>query len=224
MLGRAKRVSIDKDNTTIVDGAGKKRTSRPASLRSRCRSRTTSDYDREKLQERLAKLAGGVAVIKVWRRHRGRGEGAQGPRRRRAQRHRAAVEAGVVRAVVSRCSGPPMPSPSRATTTIRMPASRSSGGLCRLRSARSRTTRVSRARSWSARCRVEVVQFRLRCAERRVRRSHREGHHRPGQGCDHGPSGCRPIAGLLITTEAGVAEAPKKKEAAPLLPAWAAWT
>ncbi|HEY5829603.1 MAG: chaperonin GroEL [Hyphomicrobiaceae bacterium] len=66
MLGRAKRVSIDKDNTTIVDGSGKK-----VDIEARVKQikqqieETTSDYDREKLQERLAKLAGGVAVIKV---------------------------------------------------------------------------------------------------------------------------------------------------------------
>ena len=66
MLGQAKRVTIDKDNTMIVDGAGTQETSRPASKRSVSRSRTRPrDYDKEKLQERLAKLAGGVAVIKV---------------------------------------------------------------------------------------------------------------------------------------------------------------
>jgi chaperonin GroEL len=65
-LGQAKRVIIDKENTTIVAGAGK-----PADVKSRCASiksqiaETTSDYDREKLQERLAKLSGGVAIIKV---------------------------------------------------------------------------------------------------------------------------------------------------------------
>jgi chaperonin GroEL len=65
-LGRAKRVVIDKDNTTIIDGAGKQ-----ADIKSRINQiraqieETTSDYDREKLQERLAKLAGGVAVIHV---------------------------------------------------------------------------------------------------------------------------------------------------------------
>jgi chaperonin GroEL len=66
MLGRAKRVSIDKDNTTIVDGAGKKADieARTKQIRQQVEE-TTSDYDREKLQERLAKLAGGVAVIKV---------------------------------------------------------------------------------------------------------------------------------------------------------------
>jgi chaperonin GroEL len=66
MLGRAKKVLIDKDNTTIVEGSGKK-----ADIAARCTQiraqieETTSDYDREKLQERLAKLAGGVAIIRV---------------------------------------------------------------------------------------------------------------------------------------------------------------
>jgi chaperonin GroEL len=66
MLGQAKKVSIDKDNTTIVDGAGSADDikARVSEIRTQIDA-TTSDYDREKLQERLAKLAGGVAVIKV---------------------------------------------------------------------------------------------------------------------------------------------------------------
>ncbi|MDA9444387.1 molecular chaperone GroEL [Bradyrhizobium sp. CCBAU 51745] len=66
MLGRAKKVTIDKENTTIVNGAGKKADieARVAQIRAQIEE-TTSDYDREKLQERLAKLAGGVAVIRV---------------------------------------------------------------------------------------------------------------------------------------------------------------
>jgi chaperonin GroEL len=66
MLGTAKKVTVEKENTTIVDGAGKKK-----DIEGRCNQiraqieETTSDYDREKLQERLAKLAGGVAVIRV---------------------------------------------------------------------------------------------------------------------------------------------------------------
>src|SRR6185312_6017021 len=66
MLGKTKRVLIDKENTTIIEGAGKK-----ADIVGRCSQiraqieETTSDYDREKLQERLAKLAGGVAIIRV---------------------------------------------------------------------------------------------------------------------------------------------------------------
>ena len=66
MLGRAKKVSISKENTTIVDGAGKKKEieGRIGQIKAQIEE-TTSDYDREKLQERLAKLAGGVAIIRV---------------------------------------------------------------------------------------------------------------------------------------------------------------
>ncbi|CDX41289.1 60 kDa chaperonin (Protein Cpn60) (groEL protein) [Mesorhizobium plurifarium] len=66
MLGRAKKVAIEKENTTIVDGAGKKEEiqGRVTQIKAQIEE-TTSDYDREKLQERLAKLAGGVAVIRV---------------------------------------------------------------------------------------------------------------------------------------------------------------
>ena len=66
MLGRAKKVRIDKENTTIIDGAGSKTDieGRVAQIKAQIEE-TTSDYDREKLQERLAKLAGGVAVIRV---------------------------------------------------------------------------------------------------------------------------------------------------------------
>jgi chaperonin GroEL len=66
MLGKAKKVLIEKENTTIVEGSGKQE-----DIKGRCNQiraqieETTSDYDREKLQERLAKLAGGVAVIRV---------------------------------------------------------------------------------------------------------------------------------------------------------------
>jgi chaperonin GroEL len=66
MLGRAKKVVIEKENTTVVDGAGKKKDieARIAQIKAQIEE-TTSDYDKEKLQERLAKLAGGVAVIRV---------------------------------------------------------------------------------------------------------------------------------------------------------------
>ena len=66
MLGRAKRVKIDKDDTTIIDGAGAKKDieARVKQIKAQIEE-TTSDYDKEKLQERLAKLAGGVAIIKV---------------------------------------------------------------------------------------------------------------------------------------------------------------
>src|SRR5206468_10759951 len=65
-LGGGKRIVVDKDNTTLIDGAGKKADieGRIKQLRAQVED-TTSDYDREKLQERLAKLVGGVAVIRV---------------------------------------------------------------------------------------------------------------------------------------------------------------
>jgi chaperonin GroEL len=66
MLGKAKRVTIDKDNTTVIDGAGKKKdiNAREAQIRAQIEE-TDSDYDREKLQERLGKLSGGVAIVHV---------------------------------------------------------------------------------------------------------------------------------------------------------------
>jgi chaperonin GroEL len=66
MLGKAKKVRVEKENTTIIDGSGKKKDieGRIAQIKAQIEE-TTSDYDREKLQERLAKLAGGVAVIRV---------------------------------------------------------------------------------------------------------------------------------------------------------------
>src|SRR5438067_13240892 len=96
-LGRAKKVIVDKDNTTIIEGAGntKEIQGRVKQIRAQIEE-TTSDYDREKLQERLAKLAGGVAVIKVgaateteMKAKKARGEGA-------LSATRAAVEEGIV--------------------------------------------------------------------------------------------------------------------------------
>ena len=86
-LGRAKRITVDKDNTTIIEGAGKKDDieARVKQIRREIEE-TTSDYDREKLQERLAKLVGGVAVIQRRRGDRGRDEGEEGARRGRDAR------------------------------------------------------------------------------------------------------------------------------------------
>jgi chaperonin GroEL len=97
MLGRAKKVTIDKEDTTIIDGAGKKPDieTRVNQIKTQIED-TTSDYDKEKLQERLAKLAGGVAVIKV-------GGGSEVEVKERKDRvddalhaTRAAVEEGIV--------------------------------------------------------------------------------------------------------------------------------
>ena len=83
-LGQAKRVVIDKDNTIVVEGSGK-----AADIKGRCEQirhqidETTSDYDGEKLQERLAKLAGGVAVVRVGAATETEMKGEEGPRRGR---------------------------------------------------------------------------------------------------------------------------------------------
>ena len=143
MLGEAKRVTIDKDNTTIVDGAGSE-----ADINARFEIRTqidntSSDYDREKLQERLAKLAGGVAVIKV-------GGATEVEVKERKDRvddalhaTRAAVEEGIVPGggtallqasrVLARLQPP---------TTTKRSVSTSSPGRCKRRRARSSKTPV----------------------------------------------------------------------------------
>ena len=87
-LGRAKKVVIDKDNTTIIEGAGLPRTieGRVKQIRAQIEE-TTSDYDREKLQERLAKLVGRRGRDQGGRRHRDGDEGEEGPRGGRHARH-----------------------------------------------------------------------------------------------------------------------------------------
>ena len=88
MLGKAKKVSIDKDNTTIVDGSGKKKDieGRVSQIKAQIEE-TTSDYDREKLQERSGEARRRRGGDQGRRRHRGRGEGEEGSRRRCAERH-----------------------------------------------------------------------------------------------------------------------------------------
>jgi chaperonin GroEL (HSP60 family) len=153
MLGRAKKVSIDKDNTTIVDGSGKKVdiTARVGQIKAQIEE-TTSDYDREKLQERLAKLAGGVAIIKV-------GGATETEVKERKDRvddalhaTRAAVEEGIVPAAGWPCCAPSRRSKaSRSTTTTSASASTSCARPCRPRRARSCRTPATTARWWSAR-------------------------------------------------------------------------
>ena len=182
-LGHAKRITIDKDNTTIVDGAGKKDEikGRIETIRRQIEE-TTSDYDREKLQERLAKLVGGVAVIKV-------GAATEVEMKEKKARvedalhaTRAAVEEGIV--------------PGGGVALIRAQA-----GLDKLDVSDEQRTGVNiirRAieeplRQISANAGVEgsivvdkVTQrqglVRLQRAHRRVRRPARAGRHRPDQG------------------------------------------
>ena len=154
-LGRAKKVVIDKDNTTIIEGGGKKKEieARCNEIRSQIED-TTSDYDREKLQERLAKLAGGVAVLKV-------GAATEAEMKEKKARvedalhaTRAAVEEGVVPG-----GGVALLRAQRALDGLEdglarrtsRPACASCAAPSRSRCAGSRRTRASRVRSWSRR-------------------------------------------------------------------------
>jgi PAB1-binding protein PBP1 len=157
-LGSAKKVVIDKDDTTIIEGSGKK-----AAIEGRCNEirkqieDTTSDYDREKLQKRLAKLVGGVAVLKV-------GAATETEMKEKKARvedalhaTRAAVEEGISSAVAaSPCCARRRPSTASrkaSGTRTRRRAWGSCGGPWRSRCAGSPATRASTARSWSTRSR-----------------------------------------------------------------------
>ncbi|MFM9940520.1 MAG: chaperonin GroEL [Hyphomicrobiaceae bacterium] len=215
MLGRAKRVTIEKENTTVVDGAGKKKDieARVAQIKAQIEE-TTSDYDREKLQERLAKLAGGVAVIKV-------GGATEVEVKERKDRvddalnaTRAAVEEGVV----------------------------AGGGVALLKATQAITVKGDNEDQEAG---IQIVRKALQAPIRQIAenagvegsivvgkvleaRSATFGY--DAQGDEYGDmiekgiidpakvvrtalQDAASIAGLLITTEAGVAEAPKKKDA-----------
>ena len=221
MLGRAKRVRIEKENTTIIDGAGKKPDieARIAQIKAQIEE-TTSDYDREKLQERLAKLAGGVAVIRV-------GGSTEVEVKEKKDRvddamhaTRAAVEEGIVpgggvallrakarrHEAVERQLGRPGRHQHRA-------ARRS-----RLRSVRSPRTRASRARSWSAGSTTTSRQtFGFNAQTEEYVDMLQAGIVDPAKVVRTALQDAASVAGLLITTEAMIAEAPKK-EAAPAMP------
>ena len=152
-LGKAKKITIDKDNTTIVEGAGAQSAieGRVKQLRTQVED-TTSDYDREKLQERLAKLVGGVAVIKV-------GAATETEMKEKKARvedamhaTKAAVEEGIVPGggvALLRCvEGARRP---EARSTTRRSASTSCAARSKRRCAGSRPTPASRARSSSRR-------------------------------------------------------------------------
>jgi chaperonin GroEL len=215
MLGRAKRVRVEKENTTIIDGSGKKKEieGRVAQIKVQI-DETTSDYDKEKLQERLAKLAGGVAVIKV-------GGATEVEVKERKDRvddalnaTRAAVEEGVV----------------------------AGGGVALLRAAQAI---VVKGENDDQNTGINIVKRALQSPIRQIAENagvegsivvgkvlDRQGaaFGYDAQNDEYGDmfekgiidpakvvrtalQDAASIAGLLITTEAGVAEAPKKKDA-----------
>jgi chaperonin GroEL len=221
MLGRAKKVVVEKENTTIVDGAGKK-----ADIEGRCNQikaqveETTSDYDREKLQERLAKLAGGVAIIRVG----GATEIEVKERKDRVDDAMHATKAAVEEGIVV------------------------GGGVALLHC--STAIANLRPSNSDQRFGVEIVRRALQMPTRQIAENAGEdgavivGKILEGKGanfgfdaqkgeyCDMIKAGiidptkvvrlalqdAASVAGLLITTEAMVAERPEKKDAAPSMP------
>ena len=194
MLGKAKKVIVEKENTTIVDGAGKKADieGRIAQIKAQIEE-TTSDYDREKLQERLAKLAGGVAIIKV-------GGATEVEVKEKKDRvddamhaTRAAVEEGVVAG-----GGAALLYAIRALDKLRT-GQRRPEGRHRDRAPRAavagppdrRERRLRRRGGRRQDARPEGRQLRLRRPEGRVCRHDQGRHHRSGQGRAHRPAGRR---------------------------------
>ena len=193
MLGRAKRVLIEKENTTIVDGAGSKDEiqGRIAQIKAQIEE-TTSDYDREKLQERLAKLAGGVAVIRV-------GGATEIEVKERKDRvddamhaTRAAVEEGVVAgggvALLHAHQGA-----RRRQAGQRRPAGRHRDrpqGDPVAGAADRRERRPRRCGGGRQAAREQRRQLGLRRPGQRVRRPDQPRHHRPDQGRAHRAAGC----------------------------------
>ena len=198
MLGTAKRVAITKDEhhhrRRCRRQEGRHRRPRCNQIRQQIEE-TTSDYDREKLQERLAKLAGGVAVIRV-------GGATEVEVKEKKDRvddalnaTRAAVEEGIV--ARRRCCAAAAPRRSKAldkalkaTTTTRNVGINIVRRACRRRCVRSPRTPVSTARSLLANPRKRRQrQLRLQRADRRVRRHGQVRHHRPDQGRAHRAAG-----------------------------------
>ena len=183
-LGHARRVVVTKDTTTIVDGAGDGEAikGRINQIKSEIEN-TDSDFDREKLQERLAKLAGGVAVVKVGRRDRDRDEGEEASRRgRSAGDTRRAGRGDRPR---RRRRAPERRRRDQARRVRRATSGRarsSSSARSRSRFVSSPTTRASRARSSSTRSGTAPKGHGLNVETRRVRGPRQGRDHRPDDG------------------------------------------
>ena len=212
-LGRARRVVVAKDNTTIVDGAGEADAikGRINQIKAEVEN-TDSDFDREKLQERLAKLSGGVAVVKV---------GAATETEMKEKKHRvedalqatrAALEEGIVPgggvALLEAARRPSTSTPPASTT--RRPACASSCARSRSRSARSRRTPASRARSSSTRSASREAGVGLNAATGEYVDLVAAGVIDPAMVTRSALQNAASIAKNILTTEAIVAEVPDK--------------
>ena len=229
-LGKAKRVTIDKDNTTIIDGAGTKK-----DIEGRCNEirkqieETTSDYDREKLQERLAKLAGGVAVVKV-------GAATEAEMKEKKARvedalhaTRAAVEEGIVPGggVALLRSLKALDGSRRASPRTSAPACGSCASAAESRCAGSRRTRASTARSSSTRSATGRARFGYNAATDTYEDLVKAGVIDPTKVVRTALQNASSVASLLLTTEAMVAAEAREEDGRPRArrrhAAWAAW-
>jgi chaperonin GroEL len=218
-LGRAKRIIVDKDNTTIVEGAGKK-----AGIEGRIKQiraqidETTSDYDREKLQERLAKLAGGVAVIKV-------GAATEVEMKEKKARvedalhaTRAAVEEGIVPG-----GGVALIRASAGLQNLRVPEEEKTG----VRIIQKALEEPARWIAQNAGAEGSVVldkikngkgAFGFNAATEEFEDLFKAGIVDPTKVVRTALQNAASIAGLMITTEAMIADKPEKKKEAPQMP------
>jgi chaperonin GroEL len=221
MLGRAKRVRVEKENTTIIDGAGRKEDiqGRCAQIRQQIEE-TTSDYDREKLQERLAKLAGGVAVIRVG----GATEVEVKERKDRVEdamhATRAAVEEGVVAG-----GGAALLYATRALDQLKPANNDQKVGIDIVKKALQAPARQIAENSGTDGSIVvgkllESTDFNWGYDAQKGEFTDmvRAGIIDPTKVVRHALQDAASVAGLLITTEAMVAEKPEPKSAAPAMP------
>ena len=218
-LGRAKRIVVDKDNTTIVDGAGKKADieGRIKQIRAQIEE-TTSDYDREKLQERLAKLVGGVAVIRV-------GAATEVEMKEKKARvedalhaTRAAVEEGIVPgggvALIRSCS---------ALDKVEV-GDEEKVGLNIVRRAMEEPCRwIANNAGWEGSIVLDKIKnnkgaFGFNAATEEFEDLMKSGIVDPTKVVRTALQNAASVAGLLLTTEAMVAEKPEEKKATPPMP------
>jgi chaperonin GroEL len=221
MLGRAKKVVIEKENTTIVDGAGDKKDieARVQQIKAQIEE-TTSDYDREKLQERLAKLAGGVAVIRV-------GGATEVEVKEKKDRvddamhaTKAAVEEGILpgggvpllRALKALDSVKPVNDDQKTGVEIVRRALQAPARQIALNAGEDGSVivgKVAEATDYSAGWNAQTGEF---------GDLYKFGIIDPAKVVRVALEDAASVAGLLITTEAMIAEKPKKEAAAPAMP------
>jgi chaperonin GroEL len=215
-LGRARRIKVDKDNTTIVDGAGdsKQIKGRVESIRKEI-EKTTSDYDREKLQERLAKLAGGVAVIKV-------GAATETEMKEKKARvedalhaTRAAVEEGIVPG-----GGVALLRAAAALDGLKLEDDEAAGVRLVRRAAEEPLRQIARNAGVEGSVVVEKVRsgkgaFGFNAATEEYEDLLKAGVIDPTKVVRMALEHAASVAGMMLTTEAAVAEKPKKEKPLP---------